>query len=599
MTVIKDLGLTLAHRALHPDRVKGGAILGRMLELEGVTDVFGIIDGTYFGFYESLSRHGMRLWSPRHETCAAHMAGAYARLTGRLGVCMASNGPGVANILPGVAVENAEGNRVLLITSCRRTGITDPDRGGAYQYFRQVDVIRPMAKLSVAVPSVERLPELARQALRACFTGRPGVVHLDVPESVMNADLDPHEGWYRQPSAYRVTTGLSPDRGAVRAAAALLRAAKRPVIHAGSGVTHAQATAELAALARSQRVPVTTSWGARAVLDERLDVAVPMQHVEVVNRARTEADLVLILGSRVGETDWWGKPPYWGRPGEQRTIQVDLDADCLGRTRAADLLVQADVRLFLQGLLEELGPAPVREPTRDEFIARLSADRRRDRARLDEHLSDLSLPMGSAHVPAVCRRVFADDAIAVMDGGNTAIWANFFHEVRVPDSVLGTPKMGMLGAGVSQALGAKVAYPNRQVFCVIGDGAMGFHQQEIETAVRNGLQVIYLVLCDRQWGMVKINQSFALDPLRTIVKRSLPPEETINADLSETQFDVLARSMGAHGERVADPLGLEGAIQRSLRSGKPAVIHVDVDPVRHMWAPALKTFKDMHAEPAG
>lgn len=115
----------------------GGEAIARMLKLEGVEVVFGIIDGTYFGLYTRLEKYGIRLITPRHESSAAHMAGAYARLTGKLGVCIASNGPGVANILPGVAVENAEGNRVLLITSSRRPEISYPDRGGAYQCFDQ------------------------------------------------------------------------------------------------------------------------------------------------------------------------------------------------------------------------------------------------------------------------------------------------------------------------------------------------------------------------------------------------------------------------------------------------------------------------------
>lgn len=126
---------------------------------------------------------------------------------------------------------------------------------------------------------------------------------------------------------------------------------------------------------------------------------------------------------------------------------------------------------------------------------------------------------------------------------------------------------------------------------------MGFHPQEIETAVRNRLPVIYLVLCDKQWGMVKINQQFALKPVKTLLLKTLGPDETINTELGEIEFDALARSMGAHGERVADPRGLAGAIRRSLASGGPAVIHVDVDPVKHLWAPELKTFKDMHQEP--
>ena len=126
---------------------------------------------------------------------------------------------------------------------------------------------------------------------------------------------------------------------------------------------------------------------------------------------------------------------------------------------------------------------------------------------------------------------------------------------------------------------------------------MGFHPQEIETAVRNNLKVIYLVCCDKQWGMVKINQQFALKPAKTVIAKTLSPSETINTDFSEIQFDKLAESMGAYGERVDSPDDLKAAIERCVASKKCAVIHVDVDPVKHMWAPHLLDFKKMHQEP--
>jgi len=149
------------------DPMTGGALIARMLKAEGVEVVFGIIDGSYFGLYSSLRDFGIELITPRHETSAAHMAGAYARLTGKLGVCIASNGPGVANVLPGVAVESGEGNRVLLITSWRRSPIVNPDRGGTYQYFNQLAVTKPMTKWSGAAESFDRIPELnARSASR-------------------------------------------------------------------------------------------------------------------------------------------------------------------------------------------------------------------------------------------------------------------------------------------------------------------------------------------------------------------------------------------------------------------------------------------------
>jgi acetolactate synthase-1/2/3 large subunit len=581
--------------------ISGGGLIAAMLAAEGVEVVFGIIDGTYFGLYSAFEENGIRLVSPRHETSAAHMAGAYARLTGKLGVCMASNGPGVANVLPGVAVENGEGNRVLLLTSCRRTGTAYPDRGGTFQYFNQVAVTRPMTKWSGAVPSFDRIPEMMRRAFRMSFKGRPGVVHVDVPENVLNGSFKVSALDVRPPSSYRRTVPIAADPAAVIESADLLSGARLPVIHAGNGVLAAQAWDELRAVSELLRAPVTTSWAGRSAQDELHDLAVPMLHVEVNNTVRTDADVVLAVGSRLGETDWWGKAPYWRVPSEQKLIQVDIDEETLGVNKAMALGVLADAKTYLSALKDELESRSTLGDTasRNAKVAGYGRAMQKDRAQLDEGLAKSVDGVHPSHLATACQNVFDDDAILVIDGGNTAVWANFYHRVKVPNSVLTTPKLGMLGAGVSQALGARIACPDQQVYCIIGDGAMGFHPQEVETAIRNDLPVIYLVACDRQWGMVKMTQQFQMKPLKTLIKKSLGPEETINTDLGEIRFDLLAQSMGAHGERVSHPDQLESAIRRCIDSGRCSVIHVDVDPVAHMWAPALKHFKDMHQEPKG
>ena len=579
--------------------VTGGEIIAGMLKEEGVSRIFGIIDGTYLQLLANCRKLGMRLITPRHESIAAHMAGAYARLTGKLGVCIASNGPGVANVLSGVAVENAEGNRVLLITSSRRSGISYPDRGGAYQYFDQVGVIRAMSKWSCSVRSADRIPELLRQAFRKSYQGRPGVVHLDVPENLINGECKPVP--LLKPRQYRRVEPIQPPQGQVENAAKMLTEAKLPLIHAGSGIIHAVAFEELAQLAELLHAPVTTSWSARGVLPETSELAWPMVHIKACNQIRNSADLVLCLGSELGETDWWGKAPYWAKPEEQKLIQVDIDEEKLGRTRQADMTVLADVKVFMTQLLEQLAgmKSAISLESRRATTAKLRKELEKSRSKLDEKLADRSQPMVTAHVGAICRKVFDDDAVVIFDGGNTAVWGNFFHEVRVPNTQLATHHFGHLGAGVGQALGAAVARPDKQVYCIIGDGAMGFNPQEIETAVRNDLKVIFLVCCDKQWGMVKMNMSFALKPLKTLIKKSLSPEETINTELSEIAFDKLAEAMGAHGERVADPAELQPAIERCLAAGKCSVIHVDVDPTKHMWAPGLVHFKAMHQEPKG
>ena len=579
--------------------ITGGEFLAKTLHAEGVEKVFGIIDGTYFGFYSSLKKYGIELISPRHETNVMHMAGAYARLTGKLGVAMASNGPGVANALPGVAVEQGEGNRVLLITSSRRTGIIYPDRGGTFQYFDQTGVIGNMSKLSLAVPSFDRLPEMARKAFRKSWQGRPGVVHLDVPENIMNSKANLEEPW--EPVNYRRMTTVVPPQDQVEAAAEMLATAKFPIIHAGSGVIHSLAFAELKKVAHLLHAPVSTSWGARGALPETDELAVPMRHVEINHQLRNAADLVLVLGSRLGETDWWGKPPYWAPPSKQQMIQVDVDEENLGANKPATLAILSDVKVFLNALARSLEGriGKIDIALRQKQLAGFKSKMEKHSNKLNLALKDFDAPIHSAQAVHICQAFFNEDAICVADGGNTAVWANFYTELKVPHTFMATFKLGMLGAGIGQALGAALARPGKQVYCIIGDGAMGFHSQEVETAIRNGLKVVFIVFCDRQWGMVKINQQFALRPLKTMIKKSLDPSETINTDLGEIEFDKLAESMGAHGERASSVEELKSALERSVASGKCAVIHVDVDPVKHMWAPSLIHFKKMHEEPGG
>ena len=580
--------------------ISGGEVIARMLQKEGVEKVFGIIDGTYFGFYEALHRLGIEIVTPRHESCAAHMAGTYARLTGKLGVCMASNGPGVANLLPGLVVEQADGNRVLAITSARRPSIMYPDRGGSYQCFDQSGVIGKIAKWSSAVSSFDRVPELVRKALRKSYEGRPGVVHVDVPETIMNGKVKADIAFWA-PHQYRHMDPVTPTAEQVARAADLLVAAEAPMIHAGSGIIHANAFDALRRVAELLHAPLTTSWAARGLMTEDSPLAITMPHVKLNHTVRNEADVVLLIGTRVGETDWWGKPPYWRNPAEQKTIQVDIDGDMLGLNKPADVAILADAKRFLELLGDELErrKAEIRLEGRKARVAGYGKTMKEERAGWDKALADMAVPMHPAHIGAACREVFPADSVLVADGGNATIWAMFYHHVTVPNTVVSTFKFGMLGAGTSQAVVAALARPGQPVCCIIGDGAMGFHSQEVETAIRNKAQVVYIVLCDKQWGMVKMNQQFMLRPFKTMLFKHLDPDETIKADLGEIEFDKLGQAMGAHGERVSDPKELKPALQRAIQSGKCAVVHVDVDPVKHMWAPGLIHFKKMHEEPKG
>lgn len=579
----------------------GGEAIARLLQIEGVEKVFGIPDGTYWGLISSFDKYGIEFVSPRSEMSALHMAGSYARLTGKIGVCIASNGPGCAAALGGIAVEQVEGNRVMLITSSRRPEITYPDRGGAYQVFDQTGVIKPMSKYSEPVRFAGRVPEVLRQAFRKNFQGRPGVVHVDVPESIINGKHAYSDTDFLQPSQYRRVEPLYPSDDQIKTAAKMLVEAKFPVIHAGSGVIHTQAYEELELIANYLYAPTTTSWAARGALCENNELSVPLIALELSDDVRKESDLILTLGSRLGETDWWGKQPNWGNPIEQKMIQVDIDDEYIGRNKPVTLGVCADAKIFLRKLYEELKSlnSEIDSNSRKEIYQSFLLKAEKVRAKLDKHLDDTSSPLNTAHVSHLCKKHFDNDSIAVFDGGNTAVWGQFFYKCTNPGSGLGTPKMGMLGAGVPQALGAAIARPDKQVYCIIGDGAMGYHNQDIETAVRNNLNITYIVCADKQWGMVKINQQFNTSPMKTLLKKEFDPKDLVNSDFNEIQFDKLGEAMGATGFRVDSLEKLNDAIKTSSERTGCKVIHVDVDRTKHMWAPGLQAFKKMHDEPKG
>ena len=577
----------------------GGAVVARMLKKEGVEQFFGIVDGTYSHLCVSAADEGLRMVTPRHESVAAHMAGAYARVTGRLGVFIASSGPGVANVLSGAAVEHLEGNRVLLITSSRRRGVTGPDRPGAYQAFDQHRVIRGIAKWSVYIRDFERIPDRMREAFRRSYSGKPGLVHVDIPEDVINGSGPEPE--FLEPAQYRSFAPLPPPPDQVKAAARMLSEAKMPMIQAGSGVTHALAFSELQEVAELLNAPVTTSWAANDSLSHLSPFACPMSLTEMVNAVRNTADACLCLGSSMGETDWWGKAPYWAAPDKQKFIQVDLEAAAIGRNRRVDLGVVADVKAFLTDLAAELKKMDTgaNKDERRAFLAKLGEAKQQGRKAVEEGMAAMpASPVHALQAAVSLRALLPPDTIFVLDGGNTVLWGSSVGCVQ-PNTCLSTWHMGHLGTGQGYALGAALGKPGAQVCLFTGDGAMGFHMQELETAVRYGLKILFVIIADKQWGMVKINQMVAMGPHKERYTNALKDQDSVNCDFGPIAWAEAARAMGMPGENAKSVEEFQAVAARFAAQAGPALIQVDVDPGAHMRCPVLKTFKDMHSEPAG
>ena len=582
------------------NQISGGGIIAKMLKLEGVAAFFCIVDGTYSHFFTAMVQEGISMYSARHESVNAHMAGAYSRMTGKLGVAAASNGPGVANILSGAAVEHLEHSRVLLITSSRRTGCTDPDRIGAYQQFNQHAVIENMSKFSVYVRDFQRIPESVREALRHCWNGKPGLVHVDLPEDVMN-QFGP-EPRFLEPAQYRRIAPIYPHPAQVEAAALLLTGAHKPMIHAGSGISHALAQSELEDLAELLGAPVTMTWAAQGSLRDDSAWAVPMSLGKFVQKVRRESDVCLCLGAGLNETDYWGKFPYWAKTTDQTFIQVDHDELAIGRNRPVDVGIVGDVKVFMQLLIAELkkGEAQNLRPEREAFLEEVAGAKKAATESVKQLLASLPKnPIHTAEAVLTLKAMLPADTVFVRDGGNTATWSGLFGNQALM-SQLTTWHMGHLGAGLGYAQGAAVARPGSRVCLCIGDGAFGMHMQEMETAVRYGLKILYVVVADQQWGMVKINYINAMKAHQERYAQALGEKGHVaNTDIGYVDWVQVAQGMGLYAEAVetADQMG--PAVAHCLEAQGPALIMVKVDPAAHLACPALASFREMHNEPAG
>ena len=559
--------------------ITGGELLLKALAAEGVSVIFGILDGSFNAFLAKLDRYGIRFVNTRHEAAAAHMAEAWARIRGEPAVVAGGIGPGAANMLSGIITAHAEGSPVIALSGQRRRNIIYPDRGGSFQNVPLIDLYRPVTKWSGGAREWRRLPELVRHAYRAATTGRPGPVYLEIPEDVMRATGEEENAAVWSPTQYRPGRPTAGDPGRVAEAASWLAGAERPLLHAGSGVAWAGAAEQFMALAGHLGAALTTSLGARGVVPEDHPRYFHPLNRDALEAVRSEADVVLVVGSRVGELDTWGKAPSWGPLGEQRVIHVDIDPHSIGLNRPVDLGIVGDAQAVLDQLLDGVrSRAEARDGSYPGFekYAALQAAWQEELAQVLERDVDGINP---GRLVRIVRDFFPRNAITVQDGGNTSIWTVNYNPIYRPRSYLYTAKFGHLGTGLPYALGAKMAAPERPVYLITGDGAIGFNIQELETARRYELPVTVVVVCDSGWGMERSSQMFA--QMGGMVETEL---------YAGTRYDRVAEAFGCHGEYVESEAEVRPALERATDSGKPALVQVMVDRMANLAPPGLLEF---------
>ncbi len=559
-------------------QMTGGELLLKCLREENVNTLFGVLDGSFNPFLAKLGEYGMRFVNPRHEAAAAHMADAYARIRGEPAVVIGGIGPGAANMISGIVTAYAEGSPLIAISGQRRRSIIYPDRGGSFQNVDLLGLYRPVTKWCAGVRQWRRLPELIRQAFREAISGRPGPVYLEIPEDIMRGTGDPSTVDVWSPRQYRAGRLGTGDPELIEEAAELLAQAQRPFVHAGAGVSWAGAWDELGALADYLAAGLSTSLSARGVVPEDHPRYFHPLNRGALEAARSEADVVLVVGGRLGELDGWGRAPSWGEPAAQQLIQVDADPTAIGLNRPVDLGIVGDARSVLAAILAAVKQRTQPKQEHDGF-ERYRTLSREWQDQIAVGLQSAEEQINPGKMVKLLREFFPNEAITVMDGGNTSLWTATFNPILGPRSYLYTAKFGHLGTGLPYALGAKLAAPDRPVYLVSGDGALGFNIQELETARRYDLPVTVIVSCDQGWGMERSSQLFA--QIGGLVECDLYPE---------TRYDLVAQAFGCHGEKVDQLDQLRSALVRATESGKPALIQVMVDPMDNLAPPGLLVF---------
>ncbi len=438
-----------------------GELLARSLAAEGVDLVVGIIDGAHIPFVVPLAGYGIRYVNAHHEEAAVHIAEGYTRIARKPAVALGNPGPGGANMLAGLTSAYGEGHPVVAIACTRRSAVNNPDRGGAWQATDLVAMAKPITKVSELISRAERVPEMVRAAFRAATSGRPGPAFLAIPDELLAQTIDPDTLRITPAASNRVINLGRGDPALIEQAAELLANAQRPFIYAGKGVLWADGSAELVALGDHLAAGMGSSLGARGVVPEDHPHYFHIFDMQASMLARNEADVVLVVGARLGEYDGWGKPPAWGDPARQTTIQIDADPLSIGLNRPVDVGIVADARAALAALL-----AAVQEKTAArETMPDLARYRELSAATLQGGMAYMQASSGQGVNPGqmvfMASQFFPPDAVTVLDGGNTVLWGVAFNPILTPNSFMYSVKMGYLGTGLPFAIGAKLAAPER------------------------------------------------------------------------------------------------------------------------------------------
>ena len=545
------------------ETLSGAQALIRALELEGVEVIFGVPGGAILPAYDPIIDSPVRHVLARHEQGAGHMASGYAHASGKVGVMMATSGPGATNLITPLQDALMDSIPVVAITGQVATRSIGSD---AFQEADTFGISMPCTKHNYLVTDPNDIPDVIHEAFHLAATGRPGPVLVDLPKDVLSGTMTWHRAGELNLPGYKPSTTGHPRQ--VKAAVELIQASERPVLYAGGGIIRANASEQLRRFAELANTPVVTTLMARGAIPDSNPLVLGMSGMHGTYTATTamqQSDLLIAVGARFDDRVT-GKLEAFAP--HAKVVHVDVDPAEIGKNRKVDVPIVGDAGVVLDQLSEALGKVLGDDaaPARSEWFETLAGWQRDHPLRYDQ---DPDGPIQQQYVIEEINRITNGDAVVVAGVGQHQMWASQYWRFERPRTWINSGGLGTMGYAVPAAIGAKAAVPDQTVVAIDGDGCFMMTSQELITASAEGIPVVIAVMNNSSLGMVKQWQKLFYGGRLSAVEYPIGGLDYVK----------LAEAMGCIGMRVERPADVGPTLEKALAvKDKSVVVEFVCDP---------------------
>jgi thiamine pyrophosphate-dependent acetolactate synthase large subunit-like protein len=532
--------------------ITGSEILAKCLKNEGTKDLFFIMGGPMQLVQTTCPKEGIRMIDVRHEQAAALSAQAYSRLLQKPGVCMGASGPGTINLTTGLANAFIDCCPVVALGGSSAIGLFGRQ---TFQEIDQVAIMKPMTKWADRVVNVKRIPEMVNTAFQKAIGGKPGPVYLDFPADVLYEKVDESQVDWRLSGRPLLNPRPMGETAQVDKLIDALAKAKQPLIVSGSGVIFSKAWPEMQSFVEKAGIPFYTTPQGRGVLPDDH----PLSFLTMRSSAFKDADLIIILGTRMNYIIGHAAPPRFGA--NATIARIDIDADEIATApRKIDIGIVGDCKAVLQQLLAAM-PGRIEPENFAQWRKKLAEGEAGKRKETGGGMSMNATPIHPLRLCEEVKNFMKRDAILVVDGQEILNYGRQSMPTFAPGHRLNSGPFGMMGVGMPFGVGAKIACPDKQVIVVHGDGSFGLNAMELDTAVRHKAPLLVVI---------SLNGGWTADPKK----------EKVGRDLGYTRYDKMAEALGCYGEYVEKPEDIGPALQRAQKKvdeGMVALVNVKTD----------------------